>query len=127
MIRRQPRSTRADTLFPYTTLFRSRGRQGRGGDFLYRAGRFRTGGRPQDVRRRKLSDPAPATVGGRLPRRALYGRDLQQPARARPYLELCRQPLSARQRLSALRPPLLSRRYPDRNTVGEGNVVTVSD
>src|SRR3546814_18339195 len=55
--------------------------------------------------------PAPATVGGRLPRRALYGRDLQQPARARPYLELCRQQLSARQRLSALRPPLLERRY----------------
>src|SRR3546814_10172868 len=25
MIRRPPRSTRADTLFPYTTLFRSRG------------------------------------------------------------------------------------------------------
>src|SRR3546814_13016345 len=31
MIRRQPRSTRTDTLFPYTTLFRSRGRgEGRG-------------------------------------------------------------------------------------------------
>src|SRR3546814_8100361 len=29
MIRRPPRSTRTDTLFPYTTLFRSRG--GRGG------------------------------------------------------------------------------------------------
>src|SRR3546814_17043156 len=55
--------------------------------------------------------PAPATVGGRLPRRALYGRDLQQPARARTYLELCRQQLSARQRLSAIRPPLLERRY----------------
>src|SRR3546814_2401092 len=27
MIRRPPRSTRTDTLFPYTTLFRSRGRQ----------------------------------------------------------------------------------------------------
>src|SRR3546814_13319999 len=26
MIRRPPRSTRTDTLFPYTTLFRSRGR-----------------------------------------------------------------------------------------------------
>src|SRR3546814_1248903 len=26
MIRRQPRSTRADTLFPYTTFFRSEGR-----------------------------------------------------------------------------------------------------
>src|SRR3546814_11275935 len=29
MIRRPPRSTRTDTLFPYTTLFRSRARQGR--------------------------------------------------------------------------------------------------
>src|SRR3546814_9159350 len=29
MIRRPPRSTRTDTLFPYTTLFRSRGRNGR--------------------------------------------------------------------------------------------------
>src|SRR3546814_2263674 len=32
MIRRPPRSTRTDTLFPYTTLFRSRGRHApRGG------------------------------------------------------------------------------------------------
>src|SRR3546814_4115448 len=30
MIRRPPRSTRTDTLFPYTTLFRSRGRRGAG-------------------------------------------------------------------------------------------------
>src|SRR3546814_1344853 len=30
MIRRPPRSTRTDTLFPYTTLFRSRRRIGRG-------------------------------------------------------------------------------------------------
>src|SRR3546814_5576517 len=29
MIRRPPRSTRTDTLFPYTTLFRSRSRAGR--------------------------------------------------------------------------------------------------
>src|SRR3546814_18561475 len=29
MIRRPPRSTRTDTLFPYTTLFRSGGRQAR--------------------------------------------------------------------------------------------------
>src|SRR3546814_17030416 len=28
MIRRPPRSTRTDTLFPYTTLFRSKGRLG---------------------------------------------------------------------------------------------------
>src|SRR3546814_9243033 len=31
MIRRPPRSTRTDTLFPYTTLFRSRSRRGRVG------------------------------------------------------------------------------------------------
>src|SRR3546814_17683237 len=29
MIRRPPRSTRTDTLFPYTTLFRSQGQHGR--------------------------------------------------------------------------------------------------
>src|SRR3546814_8864178 len=29
MIRRPPRSTGTDTLFPYTTLFRSRGQQGK--------------------------------------------------------------------------------------------------
>src|SRR3546814_8487716 len=32
MIRRPPRSTRTDTLFPYTTLFRSRQRHGRAAD-----------------------------------------------------------------------------------------------
>src|SRR3546814_16780447 len=31
MIRRPPRSTRTDTLFPYTTLFRSQARHGPGG------------------------------------------------------------------------------------------------
>src|SRR3546814_19631472 len=45
MIRRPPRSTRTDTLFPYTTLFRSsgggRGRPRRGGQ----AGRQDAGGR----------------------------------------------------------------------------------
>src|SRR3546814_14698015 len=30
MMRRPPRSTRTDTLFPYTTLFRSKGRKGSG-------------------------------------------------------------------------------------------------
>src|SRR3546814_7420301 len=36
MIRRPPRSTRTDTLFPYTTLFRSRHHLGDGGGFLGR-------------------------------------------------------------------------------------------
>src|SRR3546814_5588273 len=34
MIRRPPRSTRTDPLFPYTTLFRSRDHSGRGGPVL---------------------------------------------------------------------------------------------
>src|SRR3546814_2530409 len=37
MIRRPPRSTRTDTLFPYTTLFRSRGRDVRDLDISFRA------------------------------------------------------------------------------------------
>src|SRR3546814_7361155 len=49
MIRRPPRSTRTDTLFPYTTLFRSG------------AGRRRAGG-PHHCRR-----PRPARGGGRAP------------------------------------------------------------
>src|SRR3546814_12343366 len=44
MIRRPPRSTRTDTLFPYTTLFRSRRRQ--------RADGVRGAGRPAAGRRR---------------------------------------------------------------------------
>src|SRR3546814_1621292 len=36
MIRRQPRSTRTDTLFPYTTLFRSLDRVGNDGDLVRR-------------------------------------------------------------------------------------------
>src|SRR3546814_15256108 len=43
MIRRPPRSTRTDTLFPYTTLFRSRR------DLLGHPGRRRTRGRCQGI------------------------------------------------------------------------------
>src|SRR3546814_6404822 len=53
MIRRPPRSTRTDTLFPYTTLFRSlrrpRGRAARSGHRAARAGHGRT--RPRPARR----------------------------------------------------------------------------
>src|SRR3546814_18345243 len=47
MIRRPPRSTRTDTLFPYTTLFRSD-----------RMGAPRGGGRPQTAGRRARTDRA---------------------------------------------------------------------
>src|SRR3546814_12648659 len=50
MIRRPPRSTRTDTLFPYTTLFRSAGDP---------AGRTRsTGGDAADPRRTRGTDGA---------------------------------------------------------------------
>src|SRR3546814_9032627 len=41
MIRRPPRSTRTDTLFPYTTLFRSHVRRGLGPSRNRRADRYR--------------------------------------------------------------------------------------
>src|SRR3546814_4877615 len=62
MILRPPISTRTDTLFPYTTLFRSRRRAGREG----------VGRRP--ARRRR---------GGRAPRRD--GRPRERRARPRPW------------------------------------------
>src|SRR3546814_8219857 len=43
MIRRPPRSTRTDTLFPYTTLFRSVRHGDRGGVRHHGAGRHREG------------------------------------------------------------------------------------
>src|SRR3546814_2792440 len=42
MIRRPPRSTRTDTLFPYTTLFRSIARSCRAGDGGVRRGNLRS-------------------------------------------------------------------------------------
>src|SRR3546814_14659155 len=45
MIRRPPRSTRTDTLFPYTTLFRSTGREDHPGPRLHLYGRGAERGR----------------------------------------------------------------------------------
>src|SRR3546814_2204062 len=60
MIRRPPRSTRTDTLFPYTTLFRSRGR---GIDPLPRIVRHRCRKRFQPFGRQPLIlFPRPATA-----------------------------------------------------------------
>src|SRR3546814_1873254 len=52
MIRRPPRSTRTDTLFPYTTLFRSRGQL----RFRRQSGR--------DGRARGSDSPGPGRRGG---------------------------------------------------------------
>src|SRR3546814_4504589 len=64
MIRRPPRSTRTDTLFPYTTLFRSRGpgRLDTGGGLIARSARgidrLLTGG----SRREQLALPIKITL-----------------------------------------------------------------
>src|SRR3546814_4420213 len=55
MIRRPPRSTRTDTLFPYTTLFRSLQRRRRPISRLRRAGNRRH----LVVRRRRRRGPCP--------------------------------------------------------------------
>src|SRR3546814_6561355 len=59
MIRRPPRSTRTDTLFPYTTLFRSldRGRPGRT-QALQRVADRQSAARPQAQRRGQRRGPA---------------------------------------------------------------------
>src|SRR3546814_2897689 len=60
MIRRPPRSTRTDTLFPYTTLFRSP--RGRGAGLLPAPPHPDRGGRPagvEGVRRRRRRGVAP--------------------------------------------------------------------
>src|SRR3546814_5376108 len=70
MIPRPPRSTRTDTLFPYTTLFRSCDGRGRPGRALHRgAGRVRParfGGRPEPPDAgRPAGDEAPGRRTGR--------------------------------------------------------------
>src|SRR3546814_2090713 len=69
MIRRPPRSTRTDTLFPYTTLFRSAGRPSPGSS-------VRTWPPPgsRRGRRREGSVAAPPGAGGRHERRRGRGR-----------------------------------------------------
>src|SRR3546814_9732234 len=63
MIRRPPRSTRTDTLFPYTTLFRSRSRQARpaiqAADHRPRRRRIERDGRPMT---QEATTPAAETV-----------------------------------------------------------------
>src|SRR3546814_5592116 len=70
MLRRPPRSTRTDTLFPYTTLFRSRAHPARDDD----------GGRPDGARRQSAQDvPSP---GDAACPRARYGRLVRWHARS---------------------------------------------
>src|SRR3546814_1935753 len=75
MIRRPPRSTRTDTLFPYTTLFRSVGRLGSGRP---------TGSRPGRT-------PAARSPSGRCGRAGTgRGRIRRSPAPIEPHLTAAR-------------------------------------
>src|SRR3546814_1879781 len=75
MIRRPPRSTRTDTLFPYTTLFRSaNGGEGPGGNA--RDNR-RADRRPRRLRRRAF--PAVVAAAARAPGRRPWGGTVPRP------------------------------------------------
>src|SRR3546814_10955311 len=64
MVRRPPRSTRTDTLFPYTTLFRSSDRM--------RPSRSQPPPSPvRDLHRAVRRNREPPKEAGRMPRRAL--------------------------------------------------------
>src|SRR3546814_10378843 len=66
MIRRPPRSTRTDTLFPYTTLFRSTVANARGLEFLVLSGSLTIDHEalePQSGRRLPAGTALDATVG----------------------------------------------------------------
>src|SRR3546814_225129 len=90
MIRRPPRSTRTDTLFPYTTLFRSpsprysRPRRrchrhdARQGQWRARSA-LHQGGREYEVRRRSLGTSPLGILGILLPLlQSEFGRELQR-------------------------------------------------
>src|SRR3546814_2868276 len=81
MIRRPPRSTRTDTLFPYTTLFRSwrwrlRAARAPGADQWPRYA-ARRGGHRGDGRKRR---PCPVSAEGRERRDGATRRDSDAPA-----------------------------------------------
>src|SRR3546814_3821203 len=73
MIRRPPRSTRTDTLFPYTTLFRSTGRKPYGKDSVLSRGRLVEADRrclPQPGLRCNFAPNRDSWVDRLLPRRS---------------------------------------------------------
>src|SRR3546814_21193950 len=73
MIRRPPRSTRTDTLFPYTTLFRSRNVRV-SGDFAYAAGRLISDNLKIDSDRMNATAVVLADLGEGVYRGMLEGR-----------------------------------------------------
>src|SRR3546814_3372930 len=90
MIRRPPRSTRTDTLFPYTTLFRSAGEAGAGSRQYHEpgqdpAGLAAAGERPRrrrraQCRRARRRRAGTATARGGIAERRAAARDSAKPA-----------------------------------------------
>src|SRR3546814_2334572 len=78
MIRRPPRSTRTDTLFPYTTLFRSGARRGRGSRGSSRGGaRAAHGRRPDGCHPDNRALPVAAALAGAASRSEEHTSELQ--------------------------------------------------
>src|SRR3546814_13272747 len=132
MIRRPPRSTRTDTLFPYTTLFRSLSRQYRRGGYGVRPARRaleRRRGRSANATRRRVSyrtlrraasapRPPPASPRAVFPAAHACRRgSLLPPTRNRPAAAG-----TWRWRRLLPRPPAAKR--PEDRRVGKGGVLT---
>src|SRR3546814_18834472 len=94
MIRRPPRSTRTDTLFPYTTLFRSAVPVIEEGGLLGAHAEPGSQGMPHALyRRNDLGDPSSVRISGKVRtvppaltrdgERPLNGRRIEPPSRAR--------------------------------------------
>src|SRR3546814_11300697 len=66
MIRRPPRSTRTDSLFPYTTRFRSRTGQAGYSAFLVQSGRIELLSEQPDGTQKMLRSVGPGEVFGEL-------------------------------------------------------------
>src|SRR3546814_659323 len=112
MIRRPPRSTRTDTLFPYTTLFRSPGDSVTCANscrcpFFVLSTRAASGRRTWSGRTLRRHAPPDRTLYGWLPTLG-KGRDLAQPF----HRQVRRKPLGKRRRIGAGVP------YEDRHAAG---------
>src|SRR3546814_19447308 len=108
MIRRPPRSTRTDTLFPYTTLFRSP----RDGTLLRRSRARGATGRMARSERFDRIEPACGERRGQRPERRIAAGDGSDPlSRSRPFLTLGQRGESPRDAGAAIpaAPPLRAR------------------
>src|SRR3546814_14047932 len=101
MIRRPPRSTRTDTLFPYTTLFRSDGHCGQAIQPVCQVHRI---ARADDDKGREDIIKRPQIDGRAIPERHIERSSRladDQPGRAPGYQEFSEQPHTARHTLMA--------------------------